>query len=59
VVIHQLPEIPETLWLRILGRGRVQERAIVQLSNLSTDSPVRAIALELLYRCDSFNLKTL
>ncbi|NJK73571.1 MAG: flagellar assembly protein H [Richelia sp. CSU_2_1] len=53
VVIHQLPEIPETLWLRILGRGRVQERAIVQLSNLSIDSPVRAIALELLYRLQS------
>ena len=24
VVIHQLPETPETLWLRILGKGKVQ-----------------------------------
>jgi hypothetical protein len=57
VVIHQLPETEETLWLRILGRGRVQERAIAQLSALSVDHPVRAIALELLYRLQS-NLAT-
>jgi hypothetical protein len=57
VVIHQLPETEETLWLRILGRGRVQERAIAQLSALSVDHPVRAVALELLYRLQS-NLAT-
>ena len=28
VAIHQLPVIPETLWLRLLGRGTVQQRAI-------------------------------
>ena len=27
VAIHQLPETPETLWLRILGKGGVQQRA--------------------------------
>lgn len=28
VVIHQLPKTRETLWLRILGKGRVQNAAI-------------------------------
>jgi hypothetical protein len=53
VVIHQLPETPETLWLRILGKGKVQQRAIAQLSALATDDPLRMIALELLYRLQS------
>ncbi|MFB2982459.1 flagellar assembly protein H [Microseira sp. BLCC-F43] len=53
VAIHQLPETPATLWLRILGRGRVQERAIFQLSALPVDHPIRAIALELLYKLQS------
>ncbi len=57
VVIHQLPETPETLWLRILGKGKVQQRAIAQLSTLPTDDPLRIIALELLYRLQS-NLVT-
>jgi hypothetical protein len=53
VAIHQLPETPETLWLRILGKGGVQQRAIAQLSALATDDPLRMIALELLYRLQS------
>lgn len=53
VAIHQLPETPETLWLRILGKGGVQQRAIAQLSALATDDPLRIIALELLYRLQS------
>jgi hypothetical protein len=57
VVIHQLPETETTLWLRILGRGKVQERAISQLSELSVDNPIRAIALELAYQLQS-NLRT-
>ncbi|MEG4530600.1 flagellar assembly protein H [Microcoleus sp. D2_18a_D3] len=57
VAIHQLPETPETLWLRILGKGGVQQRAISQLSALATDDPLRIIALELLYRLQS-NLLT-
>ncbi|MEG4499953.1 flagellar assembly protein H [Microcoleus sp. F10-C6] len=57
VAIHQLPETPETLWLRILGKGGVQQRAISQLSALATDDPLRTIALELLYRLQS-NLVT-
>ena len=57
VAIHQLPETPETLWLRILGKGGVQQRAISQLSALAADEPLRIIALELLYRLQS-NLVT-
>ena len=57
VAIHQLPETPETLWLRILGKGGVQQRGISQLSALAADDPLRIIALELLYRLQS-NLVT-
>jgi hypothetical protein len=53
VVIHQLPETPETMWLRILGKGGVQQRAIAELNSLATDDPLRIIALELLYRLQS------
>jgi hypothetical protein len=34
VVIHQLPETSETLWLRLLGRGSVQEQALIELQAL-------------------------
>ncbi len=34
VVIHHLPVIPETLLLRLLGRGEVQRRAIEELLEL-------------------------
>jgi len=53
VVLHQLPETPETMWLRILGKGGVQQRAIAELISLATDDPLRIIALELLYRLQS------
>ena len=49
VVIHQLPEVEETLWLRMLGRGRVQEKAIVELAALPVDDPLRVNSLELVY----------
>ena len=47
VVIHQLPETPDTLWLRILGRDNVQIRAIGEIVQLPADSPYRQNALEL------------
>jgi hypothetical protein len=47
VVIHQLPETPDTLWLKILGRDNVQIRAIAEIVGLSVDSPYRQNALEL------------
>lgn len=50
VVIHQLPRTPETLWLRVLGRGRVQEQAIDELEQLPPNNPFRANALILLNR---------
>ncbi|HBL12315.1 MAG TPA: flagellar assembly protein H, partial [Cyanobacteria bacterium UBA11162] len=49
VVIHQLPRTPETLWLRILGKGGVQKQAIDELAALPEDNPLRINALELLY----------
>jgi len=49
VVIHQLPETPETLWVRLLGRGGTRERAIDELEALPPDNPFRSIALRSLY----------
>ena len=52
VVLHQLRAIPPTLWLRILGRGKIQERAIDELEALPTSNPIRSITLELLYNLE-------
>jgi hypothetical protein len=49
VVIHQLPETSETLWLRLIGRGRKRDEAIAQLESLPADNPLRSDTLELLY----------
>lgn len=49
VAIHQLPQTPETLWLRILGRGRVQEQAINELKALPSNHPFQKATLELVY----------
>ncbi|NER06313.1 MAG: hypothetical protein F6K17_28895 [Okeania sp. SIO3C4] len=40
VVIHQLPKTPETLWLRILGREKVQSQAIDELKVLRKNNPL-------------------
>jgi hypothetical protein len=49
IVIHQLPDdTEETLWLRLLGRGEVQRKAIDQLEALPPDNPLRSKALNLL-----------
>ncbi len=47
VAIHQLPRTPETLWLRILGRGRVQQQAIRELETLPENNPWRESTIEL------------
>ena len=47
VVIHQLPETPDTLWLRILGRDNIQILVIGEIVRLPADSPYRQNALEL------------
>ena len=49
VAIHQLPEIPETLWLRLLGRGSKQEQAIIELQALPLNHPYQQATLELVY----------
>ncbi|NEO60673.1 MAG: hypothetical protein F6J98_09630, partial [Moorea sp. SIO4G2] len=49
VAIHQLPVTPETLWLRILGRGRVQQHAIEELKSLPNGSQHKDNILELVY----------
>lgn len=48
VVIHKLPQTQETLWLRILGRGRVQQQAIKELEALPQNNRFRSQAIDLL-----------
>jgi hypothetical protein len=48
VPIHQLPETPDPLWLRILGKQKVQKRAVEEINRLDPNSPYRQNALELL-----------
>jgi Domain of unknown function (DUF4351) len=48
ITINQLPEIQETLWLRLLGKDYTQEQAIRELIALSRENPFRSRALELL-----------
>lgn len=49
VAIHQLPRTPETLWLRMLGKGRVQQRAISEFRQLPLDDELKGNVLELIY----------
>jgi hypothetical protein len=49
VVIHQLPVKPETLWLRLLGRGKVQQQGIDELVSLPVGYPLKSVILEVLY----------
>jgi hypothetical protein len=48
VVIHHLPKEPDTLWLRLLGRGRVQQQAIDEVLALAEADPMALRVLELL-----------
>jgi hypothetical protein len=48
VVIHQLPETPDTLWLRLLGKGNIRKRAIEEINRLTNDNPYRDRVLQLL-----------
>lgn len=49
IVINRLPVTPETLWLRILGKGTTQQRAISELLALPKEQPLRNNTLELIY----------
>jgi Domain of unknown function (DUF4351) len=48
IVIHQLPKTPSTLWVRLLGKGRVQAQAIQEVAALPEEHPYRNSALDLL-----------
>ncbi|EDN70991.1 conserved hypothetical protein [Beggiatoa sp. PS] len=48
VAINQLPKTKETLWLRILGKGQIQQKAIEELLALPDDNTLRLMILELL-----------
>ena len=52
IVIHQLPVNRDTLWLRILGRGKVQQNAIEELNNLPSNYDHRHNVIELV--CNLF-----
>ena len=47
--IHQLPSTPETLFLRILGKGKVQRQAVEELETLTNNNPFLADVIELVH----------
>ncbi|NET62337.1 MAG: hypothetical protein F6K47_41410, partial [Symploca sp. SIO2E6] len=57
VAIHKLPRTKDTLWIRLLGRGRVQEEAIDEIKALPPTNPLRLNALKLLTNLKA-NLQT-
>jgi hypothetical protein len=48
IAIDQLPETEETLWIRLLGRDKTQERAIREVFALPPEHPRRNTILRLL-----------
>jgi hypothetical protein len=48
VVIHQLPVNEETLWLRVLGKGGTQKRAVEELVELPENNALKENLLEIL-----------
>jgi hypothetical protein len=48
IVIHQLPVHEDTLWLRVLGKGGTQKRAVEELVQLPEQNPFRENLLEIL-----------
>ncbi|AVQ73048.1 hypothetical protein MTo_02530 [Microcystis aeruginosa NIES-1211] len=48
VAIHQLPVNEDTLWLRVLGKGGTQKRAVEELVELPQPNPFRENLLEIL-----------
>jgi flagellar biosynthesis/type III secretory pathway protein FliH len=49
IAIHQLPITPETLFLRVLGKGKVQRQAVEELETLANDSPFLADIIQLVH----------
>lgn len=56
IAIHQLPRTIDTLFLRLLGRGKVQAEAIAELTTLPLDHPYRGTTLHHISRLQ-INLK--
>lgn len=50
VTINQLPVTSETLWLRLLGRGKVQQQAVSELVALPPENIICRNVLEMVYR---------
>jgi hypothetical protein len=48
IAAHQLAPTKDTLWLRILGRGKIQTQAIDEVLALPIDDPMRNLALKLI-----------
>ena len=48
IAINQLPSTDETLWIRLLGKGETQKRAIAQICSFPAEDPLRSVALQLL-----------
>ena len=48
IVVHQLPKTSETLWLRLLGKGTVQQQAVEEVIALPEEDTRRTEALRLL-----------
>ncbi|TAE57427.1 MAG: hypothetical protein EAZ87_16220 [Nostocales cyanobacterium] len=49
IVIHQLPSTPETLFLRVLGRGKVQRKAVEELEALANNNPQLENVIQLVH----------
>jgi hypothetical protein len=47
IVVHHLLKTPDTVWFRILGRGKVQQGAIDEIEALPANSPYRNETLKL------------
>jgi Domain of unknown function (DUF4351) len=48
IVVHQLPATTETLLFRLMGKGRVQQTAMAEISDLPIEHPYRKSLLNLL-----------
>ena len=48
ISINQLPPTPETLWIRLLGKGKIQRKAIGELIALPPEYPLRGNILALI-----------
>ncbi|MBE9230672.1 hypothetical protein IQ231_02940 [Cuspidothrix issatschenkoi LEGE 03284] len=49
MAIHQLPSTPETVFLRVLGRGKVQTQAVEELEALAQNHPLLENVIKLVH----------